>query len=47
MVSWASHVALVAKNLPANAGDIKGMGSIPGSERSPGGKQGTHSSLYT
>ena len=47
MVSWASRVALVAKNLPANAGDIKGMGSIPGSERSPGGKQGTHSSLYT
>ena len=24
------------KNLPANAGDIRDAGSIPGSERSPG-----------
>ena len=31
-----SHVALVVKNLPANAGDIRDAGSIPGSERSPG-----------
>ena len=31
-----SHVALVVKNLPANAGDITDMGSIPGSGRSPG-----------
>ena len=30
---WASQVALVIKNLPANAGDA---GSIPGSGRSPG-----------
>ena len=29
-------MALVVKNLPANAGDIKDAGSIPGSERSPG-----------
>ena len=28
--------ALVVKNLPANAGDIRDMGSIPGSGRSPG-----------
>ena len=28
-------MALV-KNLPANAGDIRDMGSIPGSVRSPG-----------
>ena len=27
---WASHVALVVKNLPANAGDIRDMGLIPG-----------------
>ena len=27
----------VVKNLPANAGDIRDMGSIPGSGRSPGG----------
>ena len=33
---WVSHVVLVVKNLPANAGDIRDMGSIPGSERSPG-----------
>ena len=31
-----SHVALVVKNLPINAGDIRGV-SIPGSGRSPGG----------
>ena len=38
--SWASHVALVLKNMPANAGDIRDVGSIPGSGRSPGGEQG-------
>ena len=26
----------MVKNLPANAGDARDMGSIPGSERSPG-----------
>ena len=30
------QVALVVKNLPANAGDIRDMGLIPGSGRSPG-----------
>ena len=30
----------VVKNLPANAGDAEDMGSIPGSERSPGGGNG-------
>ena len=29
-------VALVVKNLPGNAGDIRNTGSIPGSGRSPG-----------
>ena len=29
-------MALVVKNPPANAGDIKDVGSIPGSGRSPG-----------
>ena len=33
---WASQAALVVKNLPANAGDLKGRDSIPGSGRSPG-----------
>jgi len=32
----ASQVALVVKNLPANAGDVGDPGSIPGSGRSPG-----------
>ena len=31
-----SQVALVVKNPPANAGDIRDAGSIPGSGRSPG-----------
>ena len=29
----------MVKNPPANAGDIRDMGSIPGSGRSPGGGQ--------
>ena len=32
---------LVVKNLPANAGDIKDMGLIPGLGRSPGGGNGS------
>ena len=36
----ASQVALVVKNLPANAGDIRDKGLIPGSGRSPGGGHG-------
>jgi len=37
---WASQVALVVKNLPASAGDIRDKGLIPGSGRSPGGGHG-------
>ena len=33
-------MVLVVKNPPANFGDIKDMGSIPGSGRSPGGGHG-------
>ena len=33
----ASQVALVVKKLPANAGDVRDVGSIPGFRRSPGG----------
>ena len=33
-------VALVVKNLPANARDVKDAGLIPGLERSPGGGHG-------
>ena len=36
----ASHVALVVKKAPANAGDVREMGSIPGSGRPPGGGRG-------
>ena len=38
--SWASQVALVIKNLPANAEDIRDVGSIPALGRSPGGGNG-------
>ena len=31
------QVALVVKNPPAKAGDVRDTGSIPGLERSPGG----------
>ena len=37
---WASHVALVVKNPPANAGDLRDVGCITGSGRSPGGGHG-------
>ena len=38
--SWASQMALVVKNPPANAGDIRNASLIPRSERSPGGGHG-------
>ena len=37
---WASQMVLVVKNSPANAGDRKDVGSIPGLGRSPGGGHG-------
>ena len=37
---WASQVALVVKNPPANAGDVRDVGSIPGLGRPPGGGNG-------
>ena len=36
----ASQVALMVKNPPANAGDIRDTGSIPGLGRSPRGGNG-------
>ena len=36
MYTWDSQVALVVKNLPSNARDLRDVGSIPGSGRSPG-----------
>ena len=35
-VCWSSQVALVVRNPPANVGDARDGGSIPGSGRSPG-----------
>ena len=35
----------MVKNLPANVGDVKHLGLIPGPERSLGGGHGTHSSI--
>ena len=40
MVPGFSQAALVVKNPPANAGDVKDAGSIPGWGRSPGGGHG-------
>ena len=37
---WASQVALVVKNPPVMAGDVRDEGSISGSERSPGAGNG-------
>ena len=51
-LSWYTHthththtLALVVKNLPANAGDLRGAGLIPGSGRHPGGGTAMHSIL--
>ena len=40
MYTRTSQVALVLKNLPANAGDVRDVVSISGSGRSPGGGHG-------
>ena len=37
---WVSQVTPVVKNLPANGGDIRVVGLIPGLGRSPGGGNG-------
>ena len=37
----ASQVVLVLKSLPANGGDVRDLGSIPGSGISPGGGSGS------
>ena len=40
MQTWASQLALVVKNLPASAGDVRDMGSIPGLGRCTGEENG-------
>ena len=39
-VAGTSQMALVVKNMPANAGGIRDTGLIPGSGRSPGEENG-------
>ena len=34
-IEWVSQVALVVKNLPPSAGDLREVGSIPGWGRTP------------
>ena len=41
----ASQVMLVVKNPPTNVGDLRDMGLIPGSWRSPEEGRATHSSI--
>ena len=43
---YASQTALVVKNMPANAGDLRDAGWIPGSRRSPGGGHGNPFHYY-
>ena len=43
--SPTSQVALVLKNPPANAGDVRGVSLIPGSGRSPEEDMVTHTSI--
>ena len=38
-------MVLVVKNPPANAGDVRDLGLIPGFGRSPEGGQSNHSSV--
>ena len=40
ILGWASQLALLEKNLPASAGDIRDVGSIPGLGRYPEGGHG-------
>ena len=39
-INGFSQVSLAVKNLPANAGDERDAGSVPGLGRSPGGGHG-------
>ena len=40
MTHVVAQMALVVKSLPADAGDVGDLGSIPGAGRSPGGGNG-------
>ena len=40
VLNWAFLGVLIVKNPPANARDVRNMGSIPGLGRSPGREHG-------
>ena len=40
-ILYTFQMALAVKNLPANAGDARDTGSVPGSGRFPGGRHGS------
>ena len=44
---WASQVALVVKNLPANVEDVRDASLIPGSGRTPEEGMATYFSILT
>ena len=44
-ICGASQVALMVKNLPTKAGDLRDAGSIPGLGRSPGRGRGNPLSI--
>ena len=46
ILQWDFPGGAVVKSLPANAGDAKDAGLIPGSRRSPGVGNGTHSGIF-
>ena len=41
----SSQMALLVRSTPGNAGDVRDLGSIPGSGRSTGGQHRTYSSI--
>ena len=45
MFTGASQVALVEKNLPAEAGEVREVGSIPGGKDPLGEEMATHPSI--
>ena len=47
MTDWAYQVKLVVKYLPASAGDLRNVGSIALSGRSPKEGMATHFSILT
>ena len=47
MFTYIYPVALAVKNPAARAGDARDADSIPGSGRSPGERNATHSSIFS